>query len=499
MKKILVANRGEIAQSAIRCIREMGLTSVAVYSEVEPDAIHIIDADYVCGLPGAHPAMNYGSVERVVDAAVATGSDAVYSGYGFLSESAKFARACKEKGVTFIGPDADLLTACKDKPNCLELAESLGIPVPPHSDLIESEDDLVEKAAAIGYPVLLKPRSGTGGRRMAKAYRRDDLVDSYRKLLIEREIRGTDTPFYIEKFIKATRHVEFPVLADTHGHLVHFNERESSVQRRFQKIVSESPSPGLAPETREKMAEAALLILRKLNFYGCCSAEFLLGEGGRWCFMEINPRIPVEYALTDIGYGVEMIKEQILVASGQPISVKKSPPPSPLHCIECRVNAEDPRRDFQPSSGVIQEFYLPGGYGYSVLSGVRKGRRVDIYYDPMILKIDCFAQTREGALAKLQFALDSIRIKGVKTNIPFLRHVVASDQFQSHDVTCDLKIKDFVQTRSRDKVRMEVAAVVAALEHEMRSRYQTSLLKRPGDATVWNMAGRLDLIQRRGI
>lgn len=500
MKKVLVANRGEIAQSAIRCIREMGIETAAVCSQVEPDAIHIRNADQVFILPGGHMSLNYNSQERILECAQACKADAVYCGYGFLSEVPEFARACADRGITFIGPDAGHLEHLRDKPHCLETAASLGIATPVHSATIANEDDLVVKAADIGYPVFLKPHWGSGGRRILKAYRREDLLESYRGLIREREIRNLNIPYYLEKSIRSAVHLEFPVLADQHGHVVHFGERECVVQRRYQKIISETPSPRLKPETRQKMAEAALGIVRKLGFVGCGAVEFLLDPAGRWYFLEINPRIPVEYALTDLNCGVELIKEQVRIAAGEKLRFKGNAVTPSGHAVECRVNAEDPERDFRPSAGVISEYYLPGGYGYSVQSSVQNGMQVDIYFDPMILKLDCFAPTREETLSKLRFAMSGVRIKGIRTNLSFIRRVIHSKEFVESTLNCDFKIEDYLTPRSKDKRRQEVAAIVTALEHELGMRAKTPGYRRMGGETSnWNLAGRLALLSRRDL
>ncbi len=500
MKRILVANRGEIAQSAIRCFREMGMETVAVCSDVEPDAIHVRNADLVQVLPGGHISQNYNSMERILECAKIARADAVYPGYGFLSEVPEFARACKERGFTFIGPDAETIDRCRRKPDCLDAAAALGYSTPVHSMEIVNEDDLVVKAADIGYPVFLKPVWGSGGRRMIKATRREELLDHYRALLREREIRNLTVSLYLEKYIRSAVLIEFPILADRHGHIIYLAERECAIQRRFQKVISESPSPRLKPETRQAMAEAAVAIARKLGFTGCGAVEFLYEPSGKWHFLEINARVPVEYALTDVACGVELLKEQARIALGEKLRFA-GPGVTPVNCaIECRVNAEDPERGFRPSAGVITEYYLPGGFGYSVHSSVQKDMRVDIYFDPMILKLDCFAPTREEALAKIRYAMSGIRIKGIRTNISFIRRLIHSDDFVGHKLSCDFRVEDFLTPRSKDAERREVAAVVTVLEHELAARTKTPSYRRSGsESTNWNMAGRLALVARRDL
>jgi acetyl-CoA carboxylase biotin carboxylase subunit len=498
MKKILVANRGEIALSALRCIREMGLESATVYSRVDADSLHVRYADRALPLAGARTSRTYGSIQQILEAAAAAGADAVYCGYGFLSESPEFAHTCRQKGITFIGPEPEVLENCHEKLLLLSKATQIKLPVPEHSAPVADEADLLQKAQDLGYPVLLKPVAGTGGRYIVKAYRKEDLLESYRAFTREQALKGQSVPFYLERYIRRAVHIEFPVLADRHGNAVQLGERECVVQRRFQKLISETPSVWLPAETREQMAQAALALIRSIGFTGCGAVEFMVDEKGRWYFMEINPRLQVEYALTEIVYGVEIIKEQIRIAAGEPLALPADAHRPRFHAIECRINAEDPDRDFQPSAGMVHEYYIPGGYGYSVLSSVQKGKQIDIYYDPMVMKLDCFAGTREEALAKTRYALEAIRLKGVKTNVPFLSRVVGSEAFAAGTLKCDLKLKDFMPLAADDRRRQEVAALVAVLNHELMGRFRTPTFQRnaPG-SNVWGMSGRVELITRR--
>lgn len=502
MKKILVANRGEIALNAIRCIREMGLASVAVYSDVDASAMHIRYADEVQALPGGRASLNYASVERVLDAAQRAGADAIYPGYGFLSESKELAGACRDRGITFIGPGPEAMERCQDKVSGLNAARSLGIATPEYREAVTGEEDLVEKAQRIGYPVLLKPVSGSGGRFLYKAYQREELVEAFRSMLQEQSIKSLNIPFYLEAYIRHAVHVEYPILADQTGQVIHLGDRECTVQRRYQKLVSETPSRNLPEPARREMAEAAVTIARHTGFQGCGAVEFMVDENGRWYFMEINPRIPVEYTLTETSYGVELIKEQIRIASGLPLSPSLHDLHPRFHSIECRISAEDPAGEFRPSAGVIHEYYLPGGFGYSVLSSIQKGQRVEIYYDPMILKINCFAATRDEMLAKLLFALDAIRVKGVKTNIPFIRRIIDSPQFRDGTLKCDFKLKDFLPAHAGDKKRQEVAAIVAALDLEAIGMFRMPAFKPDAGASqanAWSMSGRMELLQKRNL
>jgi len=500
MKKILVANRGEIALNAIRCIREMGLIPVAVYSEADENALHIRYAEKVVRLPGERPTHNYASIERIVEAAEQVGADAIYPGYGFLSESPELALACRDRNLTYVGPTPEVLKLCRNKLALLEKAAALGLRVPKHSKPVKDEEDLVTAAQAMGYPVLIKPVLGSGARFIAKAYRKEDLVDYYRRLGREQEIQGPRAPFYLEEYIRKATHVEITVLADETGQVIQLGERECVIQRRFQKLISETPSAQVPPALVSELAEAALDLVRTIEFTGCCSVEFLVDSRHRWYFMEINPRIQVEYALTELRYGVEVIKEQFRIAAGEKLRLEAMGAHPRLHAIECRINAEDPMNDFRPSAGVISEYYLPGGFGYSVLSSVQKGHRVDIYYDPMILKLNCFAGTRDEALAKLRFALDAIRLKGIHTNIPFLRRVVASTDFEEGKLKIDFKAKDYLPGNDRNRKHLEVAAIVAAMDQEIIGHQRTpSYKRRQREFNVWNMSGRLDLINRRSL
>jgi len=498
MKKILVANRGEIALTAIRCIREMGLEPIAVFSEVDENALHIRYAEKVIRLPGAHPAHNYASIDNLLEAADATGADAIYPGYGFLSESPEFAKACQENKIIFIGPEPSVLKLCRNKLALMEKAAGLNIPVPRHSKPVTEEDDLLKKALDIGFPVLIKPVSGHGARFMGKAYKKEELLDYYRRLGREQEIQGPRAPFYLEQYLRKAIHVEIPVLSDKFGNVVHLGEREGVIQRRFQNLISETPSVQVPENVKEELMTAAVEVVRHIGLHGCCSVEFILDSKYRWYFMEINPRIQVEYSLTGFRYGIEVIKEQIRVETGESLRLDYMSAHPRLHAIECRINAEDATRKFRPSTGTITEYYLPGGYGYSVLSSVQKGHRVEIYYDPMIMKLNCFAETRNEALSKLRFALDAIRLKGVRTNIPFLRRIIESKEFQENTLKLDFKTKDFLPDRAQDRKCQEVAAIVAAMDHEIIGHHRTPSYKRlTRESNIWNIAGRVDLMNRR--
>lgn len=498
MKKILVANRGEIALNAIRCIQEMGLKSVGVYSGADIHSLHIRYADEVLALPAGRATLNYASVDRIIEAAKLSGAMAVYPGYGFLSESPALARACQENNLIFIGPGPETLQRCDDKLATLDEARALGIPTPEHSPAITGETDLVDQAQHLGYPVLLKPIAGSGGRLIVKAYQKEELLDHYRLLTREQREKGYDTRFYLEKYIRKAVHIEYPILRDEYGNIANLGERECVIQRRYQKLLAETPSPFLNDDQRRELADAAHTLARHFEFNGCGAIEFMVNEKGKWYFMEINPRIQLEYTLTEIGYGVEIIKEQIRLAAGErvpPEFVKLRPRG---HAFECHINAEDPEQDFRPSSGLVHEFYTPGGYGYSFHANIQKGQRVEIFYDPMIMKLNCFAATRPKALAKMHFALNATRIKGVKTNIPFIERIISSEAFQEASLKCDYKLKDFLAPHSTNRERQEVAAIVAALNHEVLHRFRTPAFKReiPAD-NVWGLAGRVDLLNRR--
>jgi acetyl-CoA carboxylase biotin carboxylase subunit len=433
--KVLVANRGEIALRVIRACRELGVHTVAVYSEADRESLHVRFADDdVCIGPAASRG-SYLNIPRLIAAAEITGADAIHPGYGFLAENAEFAEICKASNITFIGPTPEQIRQMGDKASARRLAKEANVPTVPGSEGILSDpDQALEVAAEIGFPVIIKATAGGGGKGMRIAHDPDQFGQLFSLAQNEALSAFGNGDVYVEKYLERPRHVEIQVMGDQHGTVIHLGERDCSVQRRHQKLIEESPSPALTPELRERMGSAAVALAAAIGYVGAGTIEFLLDTDGRFYFMEMNTRIQVEHPVTEMVTGFDLVKEQILVASGEPLSF-----PSPLtglrgHAIECRVNAEDPYRNFQPSPGLITAYHPPGGPGVRVDTHVYAGYRVPPHYDSLLAKVIVHGRTRSEALSRMGQALDSFILEGVTTTIPFLARVIRHPEFVAGDV-----------------------------------------------------------------
>ncbi len=434
-KKILVANRGEIAVRVIRACREMGIASVAVYSEADADSLHVRLADEaVCIGPGPAPE-SYLHVPRIISAAEVTGADAVHPGYGFLSENADFAEVCESCRITFIGPTSDQIRAMGDKANAREAMVRAGVPVVPGTDgPVERPEDAVEEAARIGFPVIIKAVAGGGGKGMRVAKSREEFVDQFRMARTEAQAAFGNGDVYVERYLARPRHVEIQILGDRHGNLIHLGERDCSVQRRHQKLIEESPSPAVTPELRRRFGEAALAGARAIDYVGAGTIEFLLDENGEFYFMEMNTRLQVEHPVTEWVTGLDLVAEQIRAAAGEPLSVTQDMVRLRGHAIECRVNAEDPDHNFRPSPGRVEFLHFPGGPGVRVDSHLYQGYSIPTYYDSMIAKVIVWGEDREKALARMRGALRELVVDGIKTTVPFHLKVLDHPAFRAGDV-----------------------------------------------------------------
>ncbi|MEX0907568.1 MAG: acetyl-CoA carboxylase biotin carboxylase subunit [Gemmatimonadota bacterium] len=423
-RKILVANRGEIALRIIRACREMGIRTVAVYSEADRESLHVRFADEeVCiGPPAARD--SYLNIPRIIAAAEITGADAIHPGYGFLAENAEFAEICDRSNIVFIGPSAEHIRLMGDKAMARKTMMGVGVPtVPGSAGAVEDAASALEIAAEIGYPVLIKAAAGGGGKGMRVAQDADTFAAQLQMAQNEARAAFGDGSVYMEKYLARPRHIEIQVLGDHLGNIVHLGERECSLQRRHQKLLEESPSVALTPELRERMGEAATRGAKAIGYFSAGTVEFLLDEDGSFYFMEMNTRIQVEHPVTELVTGVDLMKEQIRIAAGEPLSMDGSPELRG-HCIECRINAEDPARNFAPSPGQITSFHQPGGPGVRVDTHAYAGYVVPPYYDSLIGKLIVHGNTREEALARTRLALESFVIEGVHTTIPFLMELL---------------------------------------------------------------------------
>ncbi len=434
-RKVLIANRGEIALRVIRACREMGIGTVAVYSEADRESLHVrfADDDVCIGPPPSR--QSYLRIPAIIAAAEITGADAIHPGYGFLAENAEFAETCAASNLAFIGPTGEQIRQMGDKATARRLAAEAGVPTVPGSPgTIEDLDEALEAAAGIGFPVIIKATAGGGGKGMRIAQDAEQFAQSFGLAQSEALAAFGNRSVYIEKYLARPRHVEIQVMGDRQGRVVHFGERDCSVQRRHQKLIEESPSPALDEALRARMGEAAVSLASRIGYVGAGTLEFLLDEDGAFYFMEMNTRIQVEHPVTEMVTSFDLVKEQIRVAAGEPVSFRGDGRYLRGHAIECRVNAEDPYRNFQPSPGQITTYHPPGGPGVRVDSHVYAGYRVPPYYDSLLAKVIVHGNTRAEALQRMGQALDSFIIEGVTTTIPFLARVIRHPDFVAGSV-----------------------------------------------------------------
>ncbi|HET9888798.1 MAG TPA: acetyl-CoA carboxylase biotin carboxylase subunit [bacterium] len=430
IQKVLVANRGEIAVRIIRACRELAIPTVAVHSEADDDALHVHLADEdVCIGPGPSTE-SYLNIPRIISAAEITNCDAIHPGYGFLSESAKFAEICESCDLTFIGPTPETIRAVGDKASARRSMQAAGIPLLPGSEgPLSGVEEALDLARTIGFPVLLKATAGGGGRGMRRVFAEEEMEAAFAQASAEALAAFGNGALYLEKLALKPRHVEVQVLGDSKGNLVHLFERECSIQRRHQKLIEESPSPALNEETRRRLCEAGANAARAFQYRGAGTVEFLLDEGGNFSFMEMNARIQVEHPVTEMLTGRDLVKEQILVASGRPLSFRQDDLAARGHVIECRINAEDPARGFAPSPGKIGNLHLPGGPGIRVDTHLFAGAVIPPYYDSLVAKVLAQGDDREEALVRMKRALEEFSVEGIHTTIPLLLEILDDADF----------------------------------------------------------------------
>ena len=441
-KKVLVANRGEIALRVIRTCKEMGIQTVAVYSTADAESLHVKFADEAVCIGPPLSSESYLNVANIISAAEITNADAIHPGYGFLSENARFSKICDEHGIKFIGASPDMIDRMGDKANAKATMKAAGVPCVPGSDgIIETFTDCKKIAKATGYPVMLKASAGGGGKGMRAVWSEDKLKDAWDSAKQESKASFGNDDMYMEKLIEEPRHIEIQIIGDSNGKACHLSERDCSVQRRHQKLTEEVPSPFMTDELREKMGSAAVKAAEFIKYEGAGTVEFLVDKHRNFYFMEMNTRIQVEHPITEQVIDFDLIREQIMVAAGVPISGKNYIPN--LHSIECRINAEDPFNDFRPSPGKITTLHSPGGHGVRLDTHVYAGYIIPPNYDSMIAKLITTAQTREEAIHKMKRALDEFVIEGIKTTIPFHRQLMEHPDYISGNYTTKF-MEDFV-------------------------------------------------------
>ncbi len=433
-KKILIANRGEIALRIIRTCKEMGIKTVAVYSTADKDSLPVRFADEAVCIGPAVSAKSYLSIPNIIAAAEITNADAIHPGYGFLSENEKFSRVCQEHNIKFIGATPEQIAGMGDKSNAKATMIAAGVPCIPGSDgLLEDLDDAKKTAKRIKYPVILKATAGGGGKGMRVVWKEEDLEHAWDSTRAEAGAAFANDGIYMEKFIEEPRHIEIQIAGDQYGNACHLSERDCSIQRRHQKLVEETPSPFMTDDLRKRMGEAAIKATKAVNYEGVGTVEFLVDKNRDFYFMEMNTRIQVEHTITEEVINYDLIKEQIKIAAGDKISGKNYYPM--MHAIQCRINAEDPYADFRPSPGTITSYHSPGGHGVRIDTHVYAGYTIPPHYDSMISKLIVSAQTREEAILKMKRALDEYIIEGIKTTIPFHQKLMENEKFREGDFT----------------------------------------------------------------
>ncbi len=511
-QKVLIANRGEIAVRVIRACREIGLTSVAVYSDVDRNALHVRLADEAFHIGPAPASQSYLSVAKLLDVARRSGAQAVHPGYGFLSENADFVDACHEAGLTFIGPSAEAMRGMGEKTAARRVAKAANVPIVPGAMAdVKSDEEALSLAEEIGYPLMLKAAGGGGGKGIRVVRQSQDLLSSLRTARSEAQSAFSDDRVYLEKAISPARHVEIQFIADTHGNVVHLGERECSIQRRHQKLIEESPSPILTPEVREQMTSATKRLIRSIGYVNAGTAEFLVGPDLNFYFLEVNARLQVEHPVTEWCTGLDLVREQLRIAAGLPLSFTQEQVQFRGAAIECRISAEDPFNRFLPATGMVQALQEPGGPGVRVDSSLYPGLQVPLFYDPLLAKLIVWADDRPKAIERMRRAVSEYQILGVRTSLPFVAWLMRQPRFQMGDFSTDFIAQEW-ETHGREEAvqdqpheepsEEQLAALISGLllkeqvEVERLRREPVGDGQRNGEYSRWREAGRRDLSRR---
>jgi propionyl-CoA carboxylase alpha chain len=485
-KKILIANRGEIACRIIRTARRMGIATVAVYSEADAEALHVREADEAVLIGPPPSADSYLRIDRIVEACKKTGAEAVHPGYGFLSERPGFAAALAEAGIVFIGPPPEAIAAMGDKIESKRLAQAAGVStVPGHLDIILDAEHAIPIARQIGYPVMIKASAGGGGKGMRIAHDDSELREGFSGAQHEAKSSFGDDRIFVEKYIEQPRHIEIQVLGDAHGNIVHLGERECSIQRRHQKVIEEAPSPFIDPETRAAMGTQAVALARAVGYRSAGTVEFIVGRHRNFYFLEMNTRLQVEHPVTELVTGLDLVELMIRIAAGEPLPFDQQAVRQQGWAIEARVYAEDPTRNFLPSIGRLVRYCPPEGDGVRIDSGVFEGAEISLYYDPMIAKLVAYGADREAAIGRLQDALDGFHISGVRHNVPFLAAIAASERFHAGALSTDFIAETFPHgfAPPAEPVAADRAILVAAVLAELRLRDGETVIEGAGRDT----------------
>ncbi len=506
-KRILIANRGEIAVRVIRACRDLGVESVAVFSEADRTALHVREADYAVAVGPAPARESYLNIERILDAARATGAEAIHPGYGFFSENAGFARAIAAAGLTFIGPPPEAIEKMGDKVEARKLMAAAGVPVTPGSpDTLETAEQVRAIAKKIGFPIMLKAAAGGGGKGMRLVEHDKDLGAAVRTVASEAKSSFGDGRFYVEKYLNRPRHIEVQVFADQHGETVHLFERECSIQRRHQKVVEESPSPFITAAMRREMGEVAVRAARAVGYVGAGTIEFLADADRNFYFLEMNTRIQVEHPVTELVTGIDLVKAQIEVATGMPLAFRQSDLAQRGWALECRIYAEDPAAGFAPAPGRIETLRLPDGPGVRVDAGVYQGAEVSLYYDPMIAKLATWGRDRNEAIGRMRRALGEFVVAGtLTTNLEFHRWIVEHPRFIAGDFDTNFINQEYrpeAVAQGGDEAHLAAVLTAAVMAYRNGQNGAAAAAQAPAATapsaavTPWKMLGRLDLLRR---
>lgn len=447
-RKVLIANRGEIAVRIIRALREMGIESVAVYSETDRESLHVQLADEAICIGPANPADSYLNMERIISATITSGAEAIHPGFGFLSENAQFVEMCEKCNIKMIGPSSEVISKMGNKSEARNTMIAAGIPVIPGTDcIIYEKEEGKEFADKAGYPVIIKAVLGGGGKGMRIAWNSEEFLEKFETAQMESKNAFGDNGMYIEKYIQNPRHIEFQIVADKYGNVVHLGERDCTIQRNHQKMIEESPSVAIGEELRKKMGETAVVAAKAANYENAGTVEFLLDHDNQYYFMEMNTRIQVEHPITEMVTGIDLVKEQILIAQGQELSFTQEDVAITGHSIECRINAENPKKNFMPCPGKINNIHIPGGNGIRVDTAIYEGYTIPPNYDSMILKLIVHDKNRYCAIHKMQSALGELVLEGIDTNADFLFDILSDKEFKNGEITTDY-IENFMKKRS---------------------------------------------------
>jgi len=499
--KVLVANRGEIAVRIIRACRNHGIETVAVYSEVDRAEQHVRMADQAVPIGPPEPAKSYLDIERILAAAKSSGADAVHPGYGFLSENADFAQAVADAGLTFIGPSADSIRRMGDKILARQAMEAAGVPIVPGTLEPMSDADAAKRTAdEMGYPVMLKAVGGGGGKGIRIVRSADEMAPAFERASSEARNAFGNGEMYIEKYLENPRHIEVQILADSHGNCIHYGERECSIQRRHQKVVEEAPSAVITPERRAEMGETAVRAAKAIGYVNAGTIEFLMDEAGDFYFLEMNTRLQVEHPVTEIVYRVDLVREQLRIAAGEPLTHTQDDVHGMGHAIEVRVYAEDPQSNFLPSAGRIEHLELPGGPGVRLDANLYEGQEISLYYDPILGKLIAFGSTRRSAIRRLVQALREFHVTGIKTTIPFLLRVLEHPKFLSGEFDTNFIARHTEELGSEGEGKHKVTAAIAAVlwsRERARARKPARAAGAGNGISPWALAGRRAGVGRR--